>query len=44
MKVPAGCVVAPVVSSANHDEAVFDNPEVFDIRRTALAERLASLR
>ena len=34
VKVPAGCVVAPVVSSANHDEAVFENPEVFDIRRT----------
>ena len=34
MKVPGGCVVAPVVSSANHDETVFENPEVFDIRRT----------
>ena len=34
VKVPAGCVVAPVVSSANHDEAVFQNPEVFDIHRT----------
>ena len=34
VKVPAGCVVAPLVSSANHDEAVFENPEVFDIRRT----------
>jgi vanillate O-demethylase ferredoxin subunit len=33
VKVPVGCVVAPVVSSANHDEAVFENPEVFDIRR-----------
>ena len=33
VKVPAGCVVAPVVSSANHDEAIFENPEVFDIRR-----------
>jgi ferredoxin-NADP reductase len=32
--VPAGCVVAPVVSSANHDETVFENPEVFDVRRT----------
>jgi hypothetical protein len=31
VKVPAGCVVAPVVSSANHDEAVFEKPEVFDI-------------
>jgi cytochrome P450/ferredoxin-NADP reductase len=31
--VPAGCLVAPVVSSANHDETVFENPEVFDIRR-----------
>ena len=34
VKVPAGCVVAPIVSSANHDEAVFENPEDFDIRRT----------
>jgi ferredoxin-NADP reductase len=34
VKVPAGCVVALVVSSANHDEAVFENPEVFDIHRT----------
>jgi cytochrome P450/ferredoxin-NADP reductase len=33
VKVPAGCVVAAVVSSANHDEAVFEHPEVFDIRR-----------
>src|SRR4029077_10560019 len=34
VKVPSGCVVAPIVSSANHDEAVFEHPEVFDIRRT----------
>ncbi|WP_336489453.1 cytochrome P450 [Methylobacterium nigriterrae] len=33
VKVPAGCIVAPVVSSANHDELVFENPEVFDLRR-----------
>ena len=33
VKLPAGCVVASVVSSANHDEAVFEKPEVFDIRR-----------
>src|SRR5271166_4438273 len=33
VKVPAGCIVAPVVSSANHDDAVFEKPEVFDIRR-----------
>src|SRR5262249_50279388 len=33
VKVPAGCVVAPVVSSANHDAAMFDQPDVFDIRR-----------
>jgi hypothetical protein len=33
VKVPSGCVVAPIVSSANHDEAVFEHPEVFDIRR-----------
>jgi cytochrome P450/ferredoxin-NADP reductase len=33
LTVPAGTLVAPIVSSANHDEAVFDNPETFDIRR-----------
>jgi len=31
--VPAGCVVEALVSSANHDETVFEHPEVFDIRR-----------
>ncbi len=33
IKVPKGCVVAPVVSSANFDETIFENPDVFDIRR-----------
>ncbi|MBA0084488.1 MAG: cytochrome P450, partial [Acidobacteria bacterium Pan2503] len=33
VKVPAGCVVEALVSSANHDETVFEHPEVFDIRR-----------
>src|SRR5262245_28138166 len=33
LTVPRGCVVAPVVASANHDEAVFEHPELFDIRR-----------
>ena len=31
--VPKGCWVAPILASANHDEAVFENPEIFDIRR-----------
>jgi cytochrome P450/ferredoxin-NADP reductase len=31
--VPAGMIVAPIVASANHDPAVFENPEDFDIRR-----------
>jgi cytochrome P450/ferredoxin-NADP reductase len=31
---PAGTLVCPVVASANHDATVFDNPEVFDIKRT----------
>jgi ferredoxin-NADP reductase len=31
--VPAGTIVAPIVASANHDPAVFENPEEFDIRR-----------
>lgn len=30
---PKGSVVAPVVASANHDEAIFENPEVYDVRR-----------
>ena len=34
VKVPAGCIVAPIVSSVNHDEKVFENPEDFNIRRT----------
>jgi len=33
LRVPQGTLVAPIVSSANHDEAVFTDPEVFDIRR-----------
>jgi cytochrome P450/ferredoxin-NADP reductase len=33
VKIPKGCVVAPIVSSANFDETVFENPEIFDIRR-----------
>jgi cytochrome P450 len=33
IKVPVGCLVTSVVSSANHDETVFDKPDVFDIRR-----------
>src|SRR5260370_9903760 len=28
-----GTILAPLVSSANHDDAMFENPEVFDIRR-----------
>jgi cytochrome P450/ferredoxin-NADP reductase len=31
--VPKGCWVAPILASANHDETVFENPGVFDIRR-----------
>jgi cytochrome P450/ferredoxin-NADP reductase len=30
---PAGCWVAPILASANHDETMFENPDVFDIRR-----------
>ncbi len=33
IKVPAGCVLGPIVASANHDETIFENPGVFDIRR-----------
>jgi cytochrome P450/ferredoxin-NADP reductase len=31
--VPVGCWIAPILASANHDEAVFENPDLFDIRR-----------
>lgn len=32
--IPAGSVVVPWMLSANHDEKVFTDPDVFDIRRT----------
>ncbi|UOX89177.1 cytochrome P450 [Amycolatopsis sp. FBCC-B4732] len=32
--IPAGAVVVPWMLSANHDDAVFDAPDVFDIRRS----------
>jgi cytochrome P450 len=34
VKIPAGSVVRLCSGSANRDEAVFDRPDVFDIRRT----------
>ncbi|HAA21279.1 MAG TPA: cytochrome P450 [Cytophagales bacterium] len=33
VKISKGSVVAPLLASANHDPAVFENPEVFDITR-----------
>lgn len=33
--IPAGESVSAVISSANHDESVFDNPDRFDINRSA---------
>jgi cytochrome P450/ferredoxin-NADP reductase len=33
MPVPTGTRIAPLVASANHDEAVFEHPDVYDIRR-----------
>ena len=30
---PEGAVVSCVIASANHDEAIFDSPEIFDIDR-----------
>lgn len=32
--IPKGKPLMPLLGSANHDEAVFENPEVFDIART----------
>lgn len=32
--IPKGAVVMPLLGAANHDPAVFENPEVFDIART----------
>jgi cytochrome P450 len=39
--IPKGALVYVALSSANHDEALFDNPEVFDPSRTNLREHLA---
>ncbi|HUF98005.1 MAG TPA: cytochrome P450 [Ilumatobacter sp.] len=39
--IPAGGRVLMVLASANHDEAIFENPEVFDIRRTNAKRQLA---
>lgn len=32
--IPKGAAVMPLLGAANHDPAVFENPEVFDIART----------
>ncbi len=34
VKIPQGATVFPLLGAANHDPAVFENPEVFDIRRS----------
>ncbi len=31
--IPKGAMVSPILGAANHDERVFENPEVFDITR-----------
>jgi nocardicin N-oxygenase len=38
--IPAGTSVIPAVDSANQDETVFDQPAVFDITRTNVADNL----
>ena len=34
VRIPKGSLVVPLLGSANHDPAHFENPEVFDITRT----------
>lgn len=34
VRIPKGSAVMPMLAAANHDPAVFENPEVFDIART----------
>ena len=34
VSIPKGEVVTACIGSANHDPAVFENPEVFDIERS----------
>ena len=34
VKIPKGATVFPLLGAANHDSAVFENPEIFDIRRS----------
>ena len=40
-KIPAGTQIFLSLGSANHDEAVFDNPESFDIRRENARNNIA---
>ncbi len=40
-KIPAGTQIFLSLGSANHDEAVFDNPENFDIRRKNARNNIA---
>jgi cytochrome P450 len=40
-RVPAGSVLILLLASANHDEAVFDDPEEFDLTRDDLKSHLA---
>jgi cytochrome P450 len=34
MTVPQGNMIIPILAAANHDPAVFENPEVLDVTRT----------
>lgn len=39
--IPAGAQVLLLIGSANHDEAVFENPETFDLHRADARQHLA---
>ena len=39
--VPAGAVVTTILAGANHDPAVFEDPEVFDVRRANARDHIS---
>jgi len=41
VRVPAGAVVTTILAGANRDPAVFENPDVFDVRRPNAREHIS---